>query len=98
VVFSRFDIVEPDLLYVANERAAEIVTKLHVEGSPDLVVEIGSPGTRTLDETIKRQLYERADVGSTGSAIRTPVSSASIVARAGNSTTPPSARPKRTMS
>jgi Uma2 family endonuclease len=62
VVFSRFDVVEPDLLYVTNERAAEIITKLHVEGSPDLVVEIGSPGTRKRDETIKRKLYERADV------------------------------------
>jgi Uma2 family endonuclease len=62
VVFSRFDVIGPDLLYVANERAAEIITKLHVEGSPDLVVEIASPGTRKRDEIIKRKLPERADV------------------------------------
>ena len=53
---------EPDLVYVSNERAGEIITSLHVEGSPDLVVEIGSPGTRKRDETIKRKLYERAGV------------------------------------
>jgi Uma2 family endonuclease len=62
VVFSDFDIVEPDLLYVSNERAAEVITPKHVRGAPELVVEIGSPGTRQRDETIKRRLYERAGV------------------------------------
>ena len=62
VVLSRFDIVEPDLLYLSNERAAEVMTTLHLQGAPELVVEIGSPGTRARDETIKRRLYERAGV------------------------------------
>ena len=62
VVFSHFDVVEPDLLYLSNERAAEVITPLHVKGVPELVVEIGSPGTRTRDETIKRRLYERFGV------------------------------------
>jgi len=62
VVFSKFDVVEPDLLYVSNERTVAIVTPQHVQGAPELVVEIGSPGTRTRDETIKRQLYERFGV------------------------------------
>jgi Uma2 family endonuclease len=62
VVFSRFDVVEPDLLYVSDERMAEIVTAQHVTGAPDIVVEIGSPGTRKRDETIKRRLYERSGV------------------------------------
>jgi Uma2 family endonuclease len=62
VVFSRFDVVEPDLLYVSNERMAEIVTTQHVTGAPEIVVEIGSPGTRRRDETIKRRLYERSGV------------------------------------
>src|SRR4026208_1740850 len=30
VVFSRFDVVEPDLLYMSNERAAEVLTKANV--------------------------------------------------------------------
>ena len=62
VVFSEFDVVEPDLLYLSNERAAEAVTPQHVRGVPNIVVEIASPGTRTRDETIKRHLYERAGV------------------------------------
>ena len=62
IVFTEFDVVEPDLLYMSNERAAEILTAQHVRGVPELVVEIGSPTTRRRDETIKRQLYEREGV------------------------------------
>lgn len=62
VVFSDFDVVEPDLLYMSVARAAEVLTEKHVRGTPELVVEIGSPGTRKRDETIKRRLYERAGV------------------------------------
>jgi Uma2 family endonuclease len=62
VVFSDVDVVEPDLFYVSNERAAEVLTAKHVRGAPDLVVEIGSPNTRHRDATIKRRLYERFGV------------------------------------
>ena len=62
VLFSRFDVVEPDLLYVSNERAAEVLSVQHLTGAPDLVIEIASPGTRNRDETIKRRLYERSSV------------------------------------
>ena len=62
VVFSRFDVVEPDLLYLSNERASAVLTDANVQGAPELVVEIGSPSTRKRDETIKRRLYERAGV------------------------------------
>ena len=59
VIFSDFDVVEPDLLYISNERAQQIETSPCVKGPPDLVIEIGSPGTRRRDETIKLRLYER---------------------------------------
>jgi len=62
VVVSEFDVVEPDLLYVARERAAEVLIPQHVRGVPDLVVEIASKGTRKRDETIKRALYDRSGV------------------------------------
>src|SRR5262245_26874698 len=62
VVFSNFDVVEPDLLYISNARAAEILTTKHVSGVPELVIEIASPGTRKRDETLKRRLYERVGV------------------------------------
>ena len=54
--------VEPDLLYLSNERAAQVITPMHAKGVPELVIEIGSKGTRKRDETIKRRLYERAGV------------------------------------
>ena len=62
VVFSKFDVVEPDLLYLSNERAAEVITPLHVQGAPELVVEIASRGTR------KRR---RTQAGSRGDATDT---------------------------
>ena len=61
VVLSMFDVVQPDLLYVSNERVA-ILTRPNVQGAPDLVVEVGSPATEERDLTIKRQLYERSGV------------------------------------
>ena len=62
VVLSLFDVVEPDLLYLSNERAVEVMTPQHLRGAPELVIEIGSPGTRARDETMKRRLYERVGV------------------------------------
>ena len=62
VVFSEFDVVEPDLLFVSDARRKDVLTAKNVQGAPDLVVEIGSPSTRKRDETIKRRLYERFGV------------------------------------
>ena len=61
VVFSDLDVVEPDLLYISRERSS-VLTDKHVRGAPDLVIEIVSPGTRRIDEVIKRKLYERFGV------------------------------------
>lgn len=61
VVFSNWDIVEPDLLLIAGDQR-EILTDKNVQGSPALVIEILSRGTRKRDEQIKRRLFERAAV------------------------------------
>jgi Uma2 family endonuclease len=61
VLLSNVDVVEPDVLYVSNERKALLALN-NITGAPDLVIEIGSPSTRQRDETIKRQLYERTNV------------------------------------
>jgi Uma2 family endonuclease len=62
VVLSRHDVVEPDLIYVSNERRS-ILTKQNIQGAPDLAAEILSPGTRKTDEITKRRAYERWGVG-----------------------------------
>ncbi len=61
VLLSVHDIVQPDLLFVSNERAA-IVGLENLKGAPDLVIEILSKGTRRLDERIKLDAYERCGV------------------------------------
>ena len=53
VIFSNVDVVEPDLLYMSNERAAQIATGTHVQGVPELVIEIavaGHPRARRDDQ------------------------------------------------
>jgi len=62
VILSNFDVVEPDLLFLTNERMAAVATAPWVRGAPSLVVEIGSPSTRKRDATIKRRLYEGVGV------------------------------------
>jgi len=61
-VLSKHDVVEPDLLYVSNERRS-ILTEQNIQGAPDLAVEILSPGTRKTDEVTKRRAYERWGIG-----------------------------------
>jgi Uma2 family endonuclease len=61
VVFSRFDVVEPDLLYVSRGRRS-VLTEKNVQGAPDLVVEVLSPTTAGTDRTIKLKLYARYGV------------------------------------
>lgn len=61
VLLTEFDIVQPDLLFLSAERR-HLRTDQNLQGAPDLVVEILSPGTRRVDERVKRQLYERTGV------------------------------------
>ena len=61
VALDDFNVVQPDILFVSNERA-HIVTELNIQGAPDLVIEILSPSTARRDRTQKRSLYERHDV------------------------------------
>lgn len=61
VVFSYYDVVEPDLLFVSGDQL-EILTEKNVQGPPALVIEILSRGTRKKDEQIKRRLFERGGV------------------------------------
>lgn len=61
VVFSDVDVVQPDILWISRERTS-ILTKKNLQGAPDLVVEITSPGTKEKDENIKLKLYQKFGV------------------------------------
>ena len=54
-------VLEPDLVVVLREHADRVGTQA-IEGPPDLVVEVLSPGTAQRDLGRKRELYERHGV------------------------------------
>ena len=60
VVLAEHSIVQPDVVYVSNERAW--ILRQRVEGAPDLVVEILSPGTARRDLGEKLRLYAESGV------------------------------------
>ncbi|MCY3544857.1 MAG: Uma2 family endonuclease [Chloroflexi bacterium] len=61
VVFSDTDVVQPDLLFVSKERLY-IINDDNVRGAPDIVIEILSPSTASIDRNFKRALYARHGV------------------------------------
>jgi Uma2 family endonuclease len=61
VVMSDYDVVEPDLLFVAGDQQ-DILTAANVQGPPALVVEVLSPSTRRRDEGIKQRLFDQKGV------------------------------------
>jgi len=61
VQLSEFDIVQPDLVIILNDRIRKI-TPSKIKVAPHLVVEILSPSTAGNDRTIKKDLYERSGV------------------------------------
>jgi len=61
VRLSPHNVVEPDLLFIRQDRLGIYGSTGPVEGPPDLVVEIISPSSRVMDWTRKAALY--ADSG-----------------------------------
>jgi Uma2 family endonuclease len=61
VVLSDYDVFQPDLLFVSNQRSS-IITEANIQGAPDLVVEVLSPGSAVYDRGYKRTLYSRSGV------------------------------------
>ncbi len=53
--------VQPDILFIRTENLS-IITPERIEGAPDLIVEILSPGSRRHDRQTKYRLYAEAGV------------------------------------
>jgi len=54
-------VVQPDVFILLKANPAKITEK-RIQGVPDLVVEVSSPGTVGHDRSVKQQAYERAGV------------------------------------
>ena len=62
VRLTEFDSVQPDVLYLAEESASKIAGDGRIDGAPDIVVEIVSPSSSSIDRVRKYALYARSGV------------------------------------
>ena len=60
IVFGMTDIVQPDIVFISNKRK-HIISK-RIIGAPDLLIEILSQSTSSIDRKTKKALYERYGV------------------------------------
>ncbi|MBX2891154.1 MAG: Uma2 family endonuclease [Saprospiraceae bacterium] len=61
VYFTEIDYYQPDIIFISKAKLA-IITPDDIEGTPDLVVEILSPGTYRHDRDLKMKVYRRTGV------------------------------------
>jgi len=54
--------VQPDILFITKENLNIVKENGHVHGVPDLIIEILSPGNRSHDLVVKKNLYEKFGV------------------------------------
>ena len=55
-MLSQFDVLQPDVFFIAADHASLIGEK-YIAGAPDLVVEVLSPSTETRDRVAKAKRY-----------------------------------------
>jgi Uma2 family endonuclease len=56
VVLSRYDVLQPDVLFVTTARK-QVIGEKNIQGAPDLVVEVLSPSTEERDRVAKAKRY-----------------------------------------
>lgn len=61
VVLSDANVVQPDILFISNERR-HIITEHNVAGAPDFVAEVLSPKTAPRDRQLKLKQYAKFGV------------------------------------
>ena len=61
VVLAPKTVVQPDVFILLKTGSAKITDK-RIQGVPDLVVEVSSPGTVGHDRSVKQKAYEKAGV------------------------------------
>lgn len=61
VKFDDGNVLQPDILYIAEQRKNELI-KERIEGAPDLIIEILSPSNAYYDLRQKKDIYEKYGV------------------------------------
>jgi Uma2 family endonuclease len=61
VRLSRYDVVEPDLVFIPAERRL-LLSGNFIDGLPAIVIEVLSPSTKGIDLVRKRALYATAGI------------------------------------
>jgi len=61
IKFNDTNVVQPDILFISKERL-NIITENNINGAPNLIMEILSPGTAYYDLIGKKELYEQFGV------------------------------------
>lgn len=59
VVFDEFNVVQPDVFLVCERTK---ITEANIQGAPELIIEVTSPGTILKDKREKKILYEKFGV------------------------------------
>ncbi len=64
VTFNNYTSVIPDLVFISNDRTDITARGKRIEGAPDIVIEIVSPGAKNSrrDRIVKRQTYAKFGV------------------------------------
>lgn len=62
IVFSDYDVLQPDVIYFAPGRAALVDVNRVIRHAPDLCVEVLSPSTAVADRGRKMQMFARYHV------------------------------------
>jgi Uma2 family endonuclease len=65
IIFSEADMVIPDVIWISNDRLAEVLDDSgHLTGAPELVIEVLSPGrdNERRDKEAKLMLYDKQGV------------------------------------
>ena len=62
VLLSDDNVFQPDLLFISKGREELLSERGVINGAPDLVIEILSPSTSTIDTIEKKEIYEKSGV------------------------------------
>lgn len=62
IVFSQYDVVQPDIVFLTPESLREISIDSPIRRSPDLAVEVLSPSTASNDRGRKMRMFQRYGV------------------------------------